>query len=269
MNLNKLTHLVLSHSNYDLSGIRTAYIEKQIGHYMQKSNISDYQTFFDFLVKNKETLDSLVDTCLNNATRYFRNPELFDLLAKVYLPSLIKNPDKSTLNIWVTACSTGDEAFSLAILVHELLQHPSCSSAQLNILATDLSEQAIKNARRGDTIATNLVAVSDDIKQKYFAYRDHRYYIKPVIKDYVKFETHDLFKPLDNPTKFDVIICRNALLYYDVVHQEKIINNLHQHLTNNGILVISEFELMPVACKELFGKSGEASYVFSNLVGSW
>lgn len=260
--MNKLIHLIRSHSNYDLSGIKTVYIEKQLNNYMQQNGISDYQVFYDFLMENSHALDALTDTCLNNATRYFRNPELFDLLKNTYLPKLLQKSNKSTLNIQIAACSTGDEAFSLAIIIHELLQHPSYSATQVNILATDLSEQAIKTAKGGDTIATNLVAVSSNIKQQYFTYRDHRYYLKPIIKDYVKFEIHDLFKPMNTSTKFDIIICRNALLYYDVAHQEKIITNLHHHLAPEGMLVISEFELMPANCKELFRKAEEAPYVF-------
>lgn len=266
MNLHFITRFIRDRSKYDLSGIKNSYIEKQIEHHCQKQGISDYHKFYDFLQEDPKALAQLVNACLNNATRYFRNPQLFEVMRHQIFPDLIanKSQNKAPLKIWVTACSTGDEAYSLAITLQEVLE---TSPIQVDILATDLSFEVIKTAQEGITIANNLLDVNDELRKKYFNYKEGRYYVKSVIKNYVKFEVHDFLNPedyaLNIPQDFDLIICRNALLYYETTLQVKAIEYLHKHLATNGLLVLSEFELMPSGCAQLFEKTDMVNYFFS------
>ncbi|WP_299457256.1 CheR family methyltransferase [uncultured Microscilla sp.] len=249
-------------AGYDLSGIKNSYIETQVKAFQQKVGANDLNALFNYLKSNPAALTQLTNACLNNATRYFRNPRLFELLRQLYLPALLK---QSSVNIWVAACSLGDEAFSLAITIHELLQQTlEPCPAKVHIWATDISAKAIDTAKAGYAIESNLVSVGEAIKQKYFHYKDHRYYVQPAIKNYVEFAVHDLLQPLANAPKFDLIICRNALLYYDIAYQQHLITNLHQHLKPQGIFIISEFESMPANCASLFTKSAEAPYIFTS-----
>lgn len=259
MNMSQITDLILSQAKHDLSGIKKSYIESQIKHFQEKTELNNIRDLYNYLKNSPDALAQLIDACLNNATRYFRNPALFEILAQGYLPHLLK---QTMVNIWVTACSSGDEAYSLAITIQEL-QEKAPQPSKVNILGTDLSAKAIDAAQAGYTIATNLVSVDETIRQKYFKHRQNQYYIKPIVKNYVQFTTHDLFTPLSNAPKFDLIMCRNALLYYETLHQERIIRNLHQHLKPQGVFIISEFELMPVSCTSLFSKSTEAPYIYT------
>lgn len=256
--MKEIKNLIVSQAKYDLSGIKSKYIESQIGYFQEKTGFNNTQDLYNYLKTHPQELSQLTNACLNNATRYFRNPLLFDILTQDYLPQLLQQPK---VNIWVAACSLGDEAYSLAITVQEILEKTT-ASPQVNILGTDLSAEAIATAKAGYTIETNLVSVNAGIRQKYFKYHQHQYYIKPIVKSYVQFAAHDLFEPLDNSPSFDLIICRNALLYYETPHQERIIRNLYQHLKPQGIFVISEFELMPTSCISLFSKSAKAPYIF-------
>ena len=267
MSITPLFQLIRSESKYDLAGIRDAYLTTQIHYHQQKVGIKDYDAFYEYLLKDAQVLQDLVAACLNNATRFFRNPQLFDILREQILPGLVaqKNQSQQPLKIWVTACSTGDEAYSLAIALHEVLT--TTSPISLEILATDLSKEAIQVAKEGSFIGNNLIDVDKALLKKYFTYKDGRYYIKSIIKNYVKFGIHDFLSPQNHslaiPTNFDIIICRNALLYYEKLPQVQAIRYLHKHLTNNGLLILSEFELMPVDCVPLFQKSGYAPYIFS------
>lgn len=269
MSITELLQLIRSHSKYDLSGIKDTYLIRQIHHHQQKAGITNQDDFHTFLLRDATALNNLVKACLNNATRFFRNPQLFDILRQHIFPDLIsqKTSQQKPLKIWVTACSTGDEAYSLAIVLDQLLaETPTTPKTQ--ILATDLSVEAIKTAQAGSTLGSNLVDVSDDVRKRYFTYQDGRYYVKPVIKDYVKFMAHDFLLPQTHPnaipfTDFDLIICRNALLYYDNDSQIQAIRALHNYLNNNGLFILSEFELMPRVCTDLFQKSEYAPYIFS------
>lgn len=254
----QIKELIISKANYNLSGIKNKYIETQIGYFQEKAGLNNLDDLYNYLKTHPKKFAQLTDACLNNATRYFRNPLLFEILVQNYLPHLLKQP---TLNIWVTACSLGDEAYSLAIAIQETVEKTT-TPTKVNILGTDLSAKAIVTAQTGYTIETNLVSVSETIRHKYFKYHQHQYYIKPVIKNYVQFATHDLFEPLDKAPLFDLILCRNALLYYDESHQKHIIRNLYQHLKPQGTFIISEFELMPSSCISLFAKSARAPYIF-------
>ena len=268
MSLNALFQLIRSQSKYDLTGIRDAYLTTQIHYHQQKVGIPDYGAFYEHLLKDAQTLQSLVAACLNNATRFFRNPQLFDILQNQVFPGLIsqKIQNQQPLKIWVTACSTGDEAYSLAIILHKILSTIS-PPIPLEMLATDLSIEAIQAAKAGSVISNNLIDVDQTLLKEYFTYKDGRYYIKSIIKDYVKFDIHDFLNPqahsLTIPSDFDIIICRNALLYYDVERQVQAIQYLHQHLIANGLLILSEFEVMPMHCTPLFQKSAQAAYIFS------
>lgn len=256
--MKQIKELIISQAKYNLSGIKNKYIEAQIDYFQEKAGLDSLNDLYNYLKTNPAALAQLTDACLNNATRYFRNPALFNILTQDYLPHLLQQP---TLDIWVTACSLGDEAYSLAITIQEIVEKTKAQTI-VNILGTDLSAEAIATAQAGYTIATNLVSVDEGIRQKYFKYHQHQYYIKPVIKRYVQFATHDLFEPLDTPPLLDLIFCRNALLYYETPHQERIIRNLHQHLKSQGTLIISEFEQMPHSCTSLFSKSAKAPYIF-------
>ena len=267
MNLTFLTKFIRDQSKYDLSGIKNSYIEKQIEQHCKKNGIDDYQVFYDFLLEDSTALAQLVNACLNNATRYFRNPQLFEVMRQQVLPELIvaKSQNQSSLKIWVAACSTGD-AYSLAITLQEVLETIP-SPIQIEILATDLSAEVVKTAQAGVAIDNNLIDVNGGLRKKYFNYKDGRYYVKSIIKNYVKFEVHDFLNPknysLSIPQDFDLIICRNALLYYETPQQVKAIEYFYKHLTSNGLLVLSEFELMPIGCTQFFEKTDIANYIFS------
>ncbi|OJJ20871.1 hypothetical protein BKI52_09830 [marine bacterium AO1-C] len=268
MSINNLFQLIRNQSKYNLSGIKNEYLITQIHHHQQKAGITDDTAFYEYLLKDSQALKNLTEACLNNATRFFRNPQLFEILRYPIFPDLLskKIHAKQPLKIWVTACSTGDEAYSLAIILQELLIELS-SPIEVQILATDLSAEAIQTAKEGGFIGNNLIDVNADLRKKYFTYREGRYYIKSIIKNYVNFVEHDFLNPqkypVTIPADFDIIICRNALLYYKTASQVQVIQYLYKHLTNNGLLILSEFELMPIDCIPLFQKSVRAPYIFS------
>jgi chemotaxis methyl-accepting protein methylase len=253
-----IQELIISQAKHKLSNIKKEYTIAQIKHFQEKIGLNNTSNLYNYLKTHPKDLAQLQGACLNNATRYFRNPALFDILTQDYLPHLLQQP---TLDIWVTACSLGDEAYSLAIAIQEMVEKTNTQTI-VNILGTDLSSEAIATAQAGYTIATNLVSVDEGIRQKYFKYHQHQYYVKPVIKRYVQFATHDLFEPLGTSPLFDLIFCRNGLLYYETPHQERIIRNLHQYLKPQGTFVISEFEQMPSSCASLFSKSAKTPYMF-------
>ncbi|WP_317042846.1 CheR family methyltransferase [Chitinophaga filiformis] len=178
---------------------------------------------------------------LINVTTFFRDPDSLEYLKKTLLPGILKTKNETNpLRIWVPACSTGEEAYSLAIILMEILGE-RYASIPIQIFATDLSELAIAKARLGLYSRNDLINVSPKRLQRFFTKIDGSYRISKAIRDIVVFAPHNVFK--DPPfSRLDLVSCCNVMIYLDTVLQKKIIATFHYSLNNKGYLILGKSE---------------------------
>ncbi|MGZ4118798.1 MAG: CheR family methyltransferase, partial [Bacteroidia bacterium] len=200
--------------------------------------IKEYEKLL--LKKNRET-DILFKDLLINVTRFFRDPETFKFLKTTFLPNLLKSKKPGeTLRIWVTACSTGEEAYSIAILLAEL-QEKKIGKIPVQIFATDLSEWAIQNARVGEFTAADMELVSKDRIKRFFTKTGKNYRVVKEIREMCVFATHNILR--DPPfCRIDFITCRNLLIYFDAVAQKKVLSTIHFALNEGCYLMLGKSE---------------------------
>ncbi|SEH74054.1 two-component system, chemotaxis family, CheB/CheR fusion protein [Rheinheimera pacifica] len=231
-----------SHTRHDFSLYKTSTLQRRIERRMAIHNLDSMQHYAGFLPDNPQENDLLFKELLIGVTQFFRDAAVWDYLADSALPALLQQSSDTALRAWCVGCSTGEEAYSLAIVFCQLLQRqPELQHCSLKIFASDLSPDAITKARRGQYP----LAISDHVcatrLQQFFIRHDSYYQIKQHIRDMVLFAQHDVI--LDPPfTRQDIIICRNLLIYFDTKLQRKLMPLLHYSLRRNGILLLGSSE---------------------------
>ena len=180
-------------------------------------------------------------------TYFFRESKAFDALAEHVLPELIRRRRgrEQRLRIWSAACSTGEEAYSLAILVRRLL--PDWQDWNVTILATDINERFLQRAAAGSYGEWSFRESPAGFKERYFTASNGRFAIAPEIRNCVSFAHLNLaedrlFTPTADTHRMDIIFCRNVLIYFTASHARKLAENLHRALAEGGWLVVSPSE---------------------------
>ena len=204
------------------------------------------ESYIDFLYTNPEEKFILVQEFLIGVTKFFRDEKAFKILQKNIIPNIVNN--KKTRNepikIWVLACSTGEEAYSIAILFEEYLEKIN-SKIAYKIFATDIDERGVEKAARG-FYPENIASYIDPKRlDNFFIKKDNGYQISPKIRKNIIFSKHDV---LENPpfSKMDLVSCRNMLIYMEKQTQLKVLSNLHYSLRKEGYLFLGSAENIDV-----------------------
>ncbi|HEX8331057.1 MAG TPA: CheR family methyltransferase, partial [Segetibacter sp.] len=242
-------------THYKENTIRRRIIRRMILNKFEK--LTEYQ---EHLKKNPDEVSLLYKDLLINVTHFFRDAETVDYLKKNVLPELVKTKSKgSPLRIWIAACSTGEEAYSLAILLLEVLGDEA-AKVPIQIFASDLSEHAIAKARVGVYTVGDVMQVSAKRLQRFFVKVDGHYRIVKQIRDLCVFTPHNVFK--DPPfSRMDLISCCNLLIYLDTFLQKKILTNFHYALNKDGFLVVGKSETT-ASCGTLFTHLNKKAKVY-------
>jgi len=255
--LQKIFILVRNQTGHDFSRYKPNTIIRRIEKRMSLHQIRDVATYVTYLRDNPSEVNLLFKELLIRVTRFFRDPEAFELLKKNILPDLFKRAgEEHPLRVWVPGCSTGEEAYSMAIVLHEYIseQKPSC---KIQIFATDLDSDAIEQARSGIYPGSISADVSPERLKRYFTREDNSYRISSKIRELVVFAVQNVTK--DPPfSKVDIISCRNLLIYLGPVLQKKIIPLFHYALKPEGILFLGTSETI-----------GTFSDLFSPVSNKW
>jgi two-component system, chemotaxis family, CheB/CheR fusion protein len=217
-------------------------INRRITRRMVINKIDSKKEYVEFLRKNKEELQALFDDLLIGVTSFFREPDTFKVLKEQVFPELVdKKQPNENIRVWIPGCSTGEEAYSIAIAIEEFLEENNVVNKQIQIFGTDANSKFIEKARRAiypKTIADN---VSEIRLHRFFITTNGNYQVKKQIRDMCVFAKHDL--TVDPPfSNLDLIVCRNLLIYFDNKLQEKIIPILHYGLRKQGYLVLGQSE---------------------------
>ncbi|MCP2025273.1 two-component system CheB/CheR fusion protein [Flavobacterium sp. HSC-32F16] len=199
------------------------------------------EMYLKFLKNNTIEQDLLFNDILIPVTYFFRDQKAFDNLCGNTFPSLIDSLKTDVIRVWCAGCSTGEEAYSIAICIHDYLEETNRTNIKVQIIASDLSQKCIANARAGNYTAQDVKNISETRLEKYFTKRDNSFHVNKIIRDMCVFAVHDLTK--DTPfAKIDFISCRNVLIYFDTELQNQVLSSFHYALRDQGILFLGKSE---------------------------
>lgn len=229
-------------------------IERRM-HVTRNASLKDYAAY---LVKNSDEVKELFKDLLISVTNFFRDPEAFEMLEKKIIPKLFERKKRGDqIRVWCTGCATGEEAYSLAILLHEHISELD-DAPDIQLFATDIDEDALKVARKGWYAESITADVSDKRLQRFFIHEDYGYRVRDEIRETVLFAVHDLLS--DTPfSKQDLIACRNVLIYFKKNLQQRVFNLLHYALRPKGYLFLGSSDSIHMASglfKTVSGKKG-------------
>lgn len=241
--LQKIIYLLRSHTGNDFSLYKKNTVYRRIERRMNVHKIDKIASYASFLHENPNEVDLLFKELLIGVTHFFRDPDLWERLQESVIPSILaRTKEGSVLRSWVIGCSTGEEAYSLAIIFKEALSKSNLHCGfSLQIFATDLDYEAIETARTGLYPPGISAEVSPERLKRFFIKTEVGYRVNTEIREMVVFAEHNII--MHPPfTRIDILTCRNLLIYMDIELQRKIIGLFSYSLNPEGIMVLGSSE---------------------------
>ncbi len=257
----QILSLLRQRSGVDFTHYKDPTIRRRIARriaIVKKKNLTKYLAF---LRTDKDEQDELFQDMLIPVTSFFRDPKTFDTLTEKVFPSILKNKNADApIRIWIAGCSTGEEAYSIAICLYEFLGE-KFRDTKIQIFASDISEKAIKKARTGIYTKAEVETLSELKLKKYFIKNNGSYEVSKLIRDICVIAPHNFLK--DPPfAKMDLISCRNVLIYMDTFLQKKALTTFHYALKENGFLLLGKSESIG-ASSDLFTQVAKKEKIYS------
>lgn len=254
--LSSVVTLIKEHHPFDFSDYKVPTLQRRIKRRMVHYNLNDEDGYYSFLKKNPQEFEMLINDFLIGVTSFFRNPEAFQILENDVIPQIIGQKAKGeVLKIWVAGCATGEEAYSIAILVKEYLIKAG-RNIDVKIFATDINRVALDQASKGVFTDKIVQSVSEERLEKFFEKTEESYRVKPELRKMMIFAHHDLTK---NPPycNIDLISCRNMLIYMKPILQKQVLARLTFGLRKEGFLFLGSSENISVAKDEFLELSAK------------
>lgn len=241
--LSEILDLLVERTGHDFRPYKAGTLQRRVDRRMALAAIDSggIDRYLDLLREEPKEVELLVEDMLINVTSFFRDPEVFNFLAEKVIPDMARRHSRDTpLRVWSVGCSTGEEAYSLAILLHEQVAAAK-QSARLQIFASDIDPDAVAIAREGLYPESIAADVTPERLARHFVKEDNGYRISPEIRATVVFTIQDVL--VDPPfSRLDLISCRNLLIYLRPEAQEKIFSLFHFALREGGLLLLGGSE---------------------------
>jgi two-component system CheB/CheR fusion protein len=256
-NLAAIFAIVKARSGHDFSSYKRNTIMRRIERRMTVHQAEGLESYLDFLDANPQESQDLARDILIGDTQFFRDPEAFEILAREIIPRIFAGRDpEDPVRIWHAGCSTGEEVYSMAILIQEYLTKRNLST-RVQVFATDIDEAAVSRARAGsypDGIAADL---EEERLRRFFIRSGDRWQVSKQLREMVVFAHHNLI--MDPPfSRLDLLVCRNFLIYLNSEIQKRLIPLFHQVLKPGGFLFLGPAETV-----------GHQSGLFSPIDKKW
>jgi len=254
----KILEYLSEQTDINFLGYRTPTLIRRLENRMLLLDIDDIDDYYDIIKENKEEARALFNDFLIGVTRFFRDPEAFKVLNNEILPKIFEKekPEGSTYRFWIPACSTGEEAYTIAMLVDQYISKHNLD-VDYKIFASDVDEEAIKYAIKGIYSYSLAADTPYDLRAKYFIQEGEELRVRPFLRQQVLFAVQNLIG--DPPfIHMDLISCRNLLIYLKPETQQKILSTLHFALNDEGFLFLGPSESL-----------GELKYAFTQYTRRW
>jgi len=225
--------------NIDLSSYKEKQMKRRIESLIRRNGHESYSTYLNLLKESKQHLQEFLGYITINVSEFFRNPAQWQVLEKEILPELMKYKNK--LKIWSSACSTGEEPYSIAMVLNKMNL-----KGKAKIIASDINKDALKKAKEGIYSAKELTNVPEQMIKLHFNKINDMYIIKDEIKQMVDFKSLNLLEDTF-PSECDLIFCRNVMIYFTEEAKEKLYQKFFNALADRGIFFVGSTEqiIMP------------------------
>lgn len=233
-------------SGIDLSAYKEKQMKRRLDSLISKNNFKDYFTYVNALKVNVSLYNEFINFMTINVSEFYRNPDQWGKLKTVILPMLLEK--NKVLKIWSAACSSGDEPYTLVMVLNEIMPLQN-----IKILATDIDRDILEKAKSGVYSDKSVVNLPDEYKRKYFDVNGNLYKVKDEVKNCVEFKHHNLLAD-PYPTNCDLIVCRNVLIYFTEEAKTSIYMKFNASLKNGSILFVGSTEQI-ILCNKYGFKS--------------
>ncbi len=236
---------IFKDTSLDLHQFKDKYIKRRIAVRMHATKVTTYREYMHLLSSEPSEYDKLLKELTINVTHFFRDPEVFRVLEEEYLPLLIfgkVKDQRKIIRIWSAGCASGEEPYSLAIILHYLFGEDR-GDFNISILATDIDKASLEAGKLGQYPPEQVERIRLVYLNRYFTFDKEIYHLNKEIKDMVQFRKMDLFTT-PKVGNFDIIMCRNVLIYFTKEMQKKLFENFYNSLNMGGYLVLGKTEAL-------------------------
>ncbi|MBE9199205.1 MULTISPECIES: CheR family methyltransferase [unclassified Nodularia (in: cyanobacteria)] len=239
---NLLTYLRQSRG-FDFTGYKRSTLMRRVRKRMQSLSIESFEDYLDYLEVYPDEFNQLFNTILINVTAFFRDVSAWEYLKEEVLPKIVARKNHlDHIRIWSAGCASGEEAYTLAMLMAEILGAEEFRQ-RVKIYATDVDEEALNQARQAVYSAKDVQLVPPELKEKYFEPTGNNYVFRQDLRRSVIFGRHDLLQ--DAPiSRLDLLVCRNTLMYFNSETQGRIMARFHFALNDTGYLFLGKAEML-------------------------
>ena len=244
--------LIYNESGIHFTSTNRSILESRLKERLREKGLDSVKSYFAIITKDQGELKSFLDSITTNLTRFFRNQAHFDAMEHFVIPELVKIKKASgntTIKIWSAGCSTGEEPYTIAMLMSEILPQPW----KYEIVASDISLKCLMAAKEGFYADNRIVGIPDNFLKKYFDKVDGGYKIHADLMSKIRFDYHNL-KNESGLKNMDVVFCRNVIIYFDEAAQTAVINRFWDAMASKSFLFIGHSE-------SLFGKDTKFEFV--------
>lgn len=227
---------ILQLTKIDLNSYKERQMRRRIDSLINKAKIKSYDEYVEALKKDKDLLEEFVAYLTINVSEFYRNPDQWKLMEKEVLPYLFDKFGQN-IKIWSAACSTGDEPYTLVMVLSKFLPLD-----KIQIIATDIDKQVLEKAQLGMYDEKSLKGLPVEFKNQFFnKINDRTYQVKEDVKKRVKFQQHNLLKD-PYPDRCDMIVCRNVMIYFTEEAKHVMYRKFNDSLKKEGILFVGSTE---------------------------
>ena len=243
--LKALKRLIFSEINLDCQQYKDKYLKRRLMVRVRANGLSGLDEYLSFLRTHPEEHDTLIGTITINVTQFFRDSSMYHYLAEQVIPDIIyrkTEQGRRVFRVWSAGCSSGEEPYSVAILIKELLGG-RVDEFQVSIHGTDIDDGSLSKAKKGVYSMDQLKNVDSKLLDTYFEPFGENYRVAREIKDMVRIKKHDLLADRKQ-TNFDIILNRNVMIYFSREMQERLLMDFYNSLNNGGYLIIGKTEIL-------------------------
>lgn len=256
MDYNDFTIEIKKMCNIDLSSYKEKQMKRRIESLIRRNGHESYSTYLNLLKDSKQHLKEFLGYITINVSEFFRNPAQWRVLEQEIIPELMKY--KRKLKIWSSACSTGEEPYSLAMLLDKMM-----IKSKVDIIASDIDKDAVEKAKQGIYTTKGIANVPEEMVKTYFKQENDRYIIKDQIRNMIDFRIINLLEDIF-PSDCDLIMCRNVMIYFTEDTKEQLYKKFYNALSNRGIFFVGSTEqiIMP----QKYGFTNRKNFFYQKII---
>lgn len=230
---------------YDESGItfsatNRSILDSRLKEKLREKQLDSIEEYYRLVMSNREEMKIMLDSVTTNLTRFFRNQPHFDALVNYVIPHVIENKRKTgdhTIKIWSAGCSTGEEPYTIAMILADVLPPPY----KFQITASDISLKCLMTGQAGFYPEARITGIPQKYLDRFFTKTDRGYQVKPDLMSTIKFDYHNLRND-SGARNLDIVFCRNVLIYFDEPAQKNVIDRFWNSMAPNSYLFIGHSE---------------------------